>query len=204
MRTACGQQCCDKYFGQGNKVTGRGKNRITCWSVNLAYSYLFRAQYCGTPVIAPNFEGFTETVPQHAGVLCDRLEHFAALAQIRRVTGLPRLCADHWAKTLDTLASYADSHEFNLTECTAWTRDRLNEDGISVGRKAIGCIVNGALHGGMRLNDESSLSADNIREALIKNTIDLAGAANLVLTVEDEEELRDWLSGNHASEKIAG
>ena len=35
------------------------------------------SQYCGTPVIASNFGGFTETVPQHAGVLCDTVEQFA-------------------------------------------------------------------------------------------------------------------------------
>ena len=34
------------------------------------------AQYCGTPVIASNFGCFTETVPPHAGVLCDTLQHF--------------------------------------------------------------------------------------------------------------------------------
>ena len=35
------------------------------------------SQCCGTPVIASNFGGFTETVPQHAGVRCDTINQFA-------------------------------------------------------------------------------------------------------------------------------
>ena len=118
-----------------------------------------------------------------------------SIAQICRITDLPRLEADSWRWTFEALALYAANHDFNLTECTAWTRDQLSNEGFRVGRAAVGYIVRGAMYGGTRLDARPPPHADDIREALIRNTLDRAQASSLNLTDDDENQLRDWLSG---------
>ena len=45
------------------------------------------------------------------------------------------------------------------------------------------------------LNSEPAPGADEIREALIRNTVARAQVSSLNLTTEDENELRTWMGG---------
>lgn len=135
--------------------------------------------------------------PQHMA-LPSRIE------QICQITDLPRLSADSWRWTFELLAQYAENHTFNLTECTAMTRDRLAEEGHQVGRGAIGFITRGAMLGGTRLDSQEAPGADEIREALIRTTVARAQVSSLNLTAEDENELRRWLSGTNRAPESDG
>ena len=127
----------------------------------------------------------------------------AIVAQICQITDLPRLTTDRWAETLKMLARYARSqshgHEFKMSECTLWVRDQLKEKEIPVARKAINHIVHWAHHGGASLDADPPPTADKIREALIQNAVIRAGEANLNLTLEKQEKLRNWLQGGNGN-----
>lgn len=120
----------------------------------------------------------------------------AFIAQCCRMTDLPRLDRHAWTATFAALAQYAAAYHFNLTHCTAWTRDHLKEQGVIVGRQAVGFVVRGALYGGVRLAATPPPSADQIRMALLTNTLDRAQAQGAEITERDRAELRDWLGGN--------
>lgn len=136
------------------------------------------------------------SAPRVAAALPPRIE------QICQITDLPRLGADSWRWTFELLAQYAENHAFNLTECTAMTRDRLAQEGHQVGRSAIGFITRGAMLGGTRLDSQQAPGADEIREAVIRTTVARAQVSSLNLTTEDENELRDWLSGTEPESEI--
>lgn len=120
----------------------------------------------------------------------------AFIAHCCRITDLPRLNRQSWKATFAALARYAAAFDFNLTHCTAWTRDQLKGEGVHVGRQAIGFVVRGVLFGGVRLAAKPPPDADQIREALLSNTLDRAQAQGAEVTERDRSELRDWLGAN--------
>lgn len=120
----------------------------------------------------------------------------AFIAHCCRITDLPRLNRQSWKATFAALARYAAAFDFNLTHCTAWTRDQLKGEGVHVGRQAIGFVVRGVLFGGVRLAAKPPPAADQIREALLSNTLDRAQAQGVEVTERDRSELRDWLGAN--------
>ena len=124
----------------------------------------------------------------------------AFVARCCRVTDLPRLNPQAWQATFATLARYAAAYDFNLTHCTAWTRDDLKQEGIHVGRQAVGFVVRGALYGGARLDARPAPSADQIREALLSITLDRVQAQGADVTEQDRTELSDWFSGSGGQE----
>ena len=143
-----------------------------------------------------------EPEDEEANPLPDSLPE--SVAQICRITDLPRLSTADWKATFEGIARYANTHEFNLTECTAWTRDHLAEMGIRVGRSAVGFIVRGAKFGDVRLDSRPAPSADDIRDALLQSIIARAQALTLNLTDDDESDLRDWLRGEGTAGEVAG
>lgn len=118
------------------------------------------------------------------------------IAQYCRITDLPRLNPPTWTATFAALARYAGAHDFNLTHCTAWTRDFLKERGVQVGRQAIGFVVRGTLYGGINLAKKPAPSADQIREALLSSTLDRAQAQGAYISEMNRTELMEWLGGN--------
>lgn len=115
--------------------------------------------------------------------------------RVCRIAGQPRLSSQKWSDVLRTLAEYISLHEFNLTQCTGWTRDRLASQGVQVGRSAIGYVVLGAIAGGLEPKARPLAREADIRRALIRNMIVRAQAASLSLTESDEDDLRKWLGG---------
>lgn len=117
------------------------------------------------------------------------------IAQICRITDLPLLNSSKWKATIEMLVCYGNTHDFNLTQATAWTRDQLKKNGIQVGRQAIGVILRASFFGGAALNANPPPNADDIREALIKSTANRANAAGLELSEEEIAELKTFLQG---------
>ena len=118
-----------------------------------------------------------------------------SLMRIFRVAEQPQLSSENWNETLEALAQYVSTNDFNLTECTAWIRDHLAGGGTRVGRKAIGLVVFGATYGGVDLNSTPPPSVVEIRDAVLKNILGRAQGSMLRLTIDDEDNLRSWLSG---------
>lgn len=115
---------------------------------------------------------------------------------VRRVTTvlkLPRLPSESWRSIYDSLATFIAAYEFDLTEATRWSRDRLAERGIPVNRQAVGVVARGAAYGGCPLYRQPPPRAEDIGAAFVRNVLERASAADLDLSDDEAEQVRNWL-----------
>jgi hypothetical protein len=120
------------------------------------------------------------TVPEPIDRLAERLN-------------LPRLPQEWWPPIYRTLSDYADSHRFNLTECTSWARDRLHEQGFTVSRGVAVFVVRGTSFGGCPLYRQPPPTAEEIAAAFVNNLLHLADGDEIALTDEETAQVRAWL-----------
>ncbi|WP_262402226.1 NYN domain-containing protein [Actinomadura sp. CNU-125] len=106
---------------------------------------------------------------------------------------LPRLPQDWWPAVYGALSDYASEHTFNMTECTAWSRDRLSEYGLRVSRQHIGFVMNGAARGGSPLHQNPPPTAEEIGEAFVRNVLERIDSSETVFSEEDLAVVRVWL-----------
>ena len=120
------------------------------------------------------------------------------IEQFCQLANLPRLNSEEWKATIVKLAIYAAETEFNRTESSKWTRDRLTEDGFNVSRNAVIYLVRRALRGGCRpLRSNPPPTAEEIREGFIQNIIQHHRILPLNLSDDDDTQTRlnAWLDG---------
>lgn len=139
---------------------------------------------------------------RHAAVAPDEeLQQWQTLPEaVHRVTQalkLPSLPEQSWHHVHDSLAAFVASYEFNLTEATRWSRDRLAEEGVRVSRQAVGVVVRGAAYGGCPLYRQPPPQAEEIAEAFVDNVLSRAEAADVDLSSEDIEMVRLVRVGPH-------
>ena len=115
------------------------------------------------------------------------------IAQVAAVTDLPGLDHGLWPRVYAALAEYASTHDFNLTESTKWTRDRLAAQGYSVGRATVNFVMQGATLGGASLGKEPPPTAEQIADGFYGAVRHRAKSVGLVLDPDQAEELRRWL-----------
>lgn len=106
---------------------------------------------------------------------------------------LPRLPQDWWPAVYGALSDYASEHTFNMTECTAWSRDRLSDNGLRVSRRYIGFVMNGAARGGSPLHRNPPPTAEEIGEAFVRNVLERIDSSETVFSEEDLNVVRGWL-----------
>ncbi|NDU74598.1 NYN domain-containing protein [Actinomadura sp. DSM 109109] len=106
---------------------------------------------------------------------------------------LPRLPQDWWPAVYGALSDYASEHTFNMTECTAWSRDRLADYGLRVSRQHIGFVMNGAARGGSPLYRDPPPTAEEIGEAFVRSVLNRIDSSEMVFTEEDIAVVREWL-----------
>lgn len=119
----------------------------------------------------------------------------ASVARVSGPLGVPRLPSASWPAIAEVLAKYATTHHFSMTEATAWSRDRLEEDGVNVRRAAVGFALRATAYGGRPLYDDPAPTGPEILEAVISNVLSRAAAADLDLSADEAEELRAWFRG---------
>lgn len=108
---------------------------------------------------------------------------------------LPRIPQSWWPAIYQTLADYAQSQRFNLTQCTSWARDQLREQGLPVSRNAVGFVVRGTSFGGCPLHRQPPPTADEIAAAFAGNVLSRADAAEITFSDEEIATVRAWLGG---------
>ncbi|MDQ7992520.1 MAG: NYN domain-containing protein [Propionicimonas sp.] len=131
--------------------------------------------------------GSGPSVPQQAPGLP------AAVARLTTLLKLPRLPRDAWPAIYHTLAEYARTHEFGLTEATRWSRDALSERGTPVSRTAVGFVIRAAMFGGCPLTSDPAPDADALARATVGNVLSRAATAAYELTDTEVVEVRSWL-----------
>lgn len=106
---------------------------------------------------------------------------------------LPQLPQDWWPAVYGALSDYASEHTFNMTKCTAWSRDRLADYGLRVSRQHIGYVVNGAARGGSPLYRDPPPTAEEIGEAFVRNVLKRTESSETVFSEEELAVVRGWL-----------
>jgi uncharacterized LabA/DUF88 family protein len=118
-----------------------------------------------------------------------------AVARVSTALRVPRLPSTAWPAIAGVLADYARTHHFNMTEATAWSRDRLAENSTNVGREAVGFAVRATAYGGQPLYQDPAPGQGEIIEAVISNILSRAAAAELDLEDDEAETIRSWFRG---------
>ncbi|MEH1017693.1 NYN domain-containing protein [Micromonospora sp. CPCC 206060] len=106
---------------------------------------------------------------------------------------LPRLPASGWPAIYQTLADYARSHRFNLTECTGWSRDQLRDQGLPVSRNAVAFVVRGTSFGGCPLHRQPPPAAAEICAAFVSNVLGRTEATEITFSEDEITTVRAWL-----------
>ncbi|AGZ43999.1 NYN domain-containing protein [Actinoplanes friuliensis] len=106
---------------------------------------------------------------------------------------LPRLPQSWWPAIYQTLSDYAGSHQFNLTQCTGWSRDRLRDQGLPVSRGAVAFVVRGTSFGGFPLHRQPPPTPAEIGDAFAGNVLSRAESAEVSFTDDDVAAVRSWL-----------
>lgn len=119
----------------------------------------------------------------------------APVLDVCRATDLPRLDAGTWPAVFEVLEEYLALHVFNLTEITAWSRDRLAERSLPVGRTALGFVVRAVTWSGVSMRSTPPPTAVVMRDAVVAVTLDRAQAAGLSLAESDVGVFTRWLAG---------
>jgi len=115
------------------------------------------------------------------------------IARISTLADLPRLEAAEWPRVFESLADYAAHYDFDMSDCTRWTRDDLAVRGFEVGRQAVSFIVWGARYGGCPVEREPAPTAVELATAFVGNTVKRAATAGLHLSEGEVRTLRDWI-----------
>lgn len=113
--------------------------------------------------------------------------------RLAELLDLPRLPKSWWTPIYQTLADYAHSYRFNLTQCTGWSRDQLRDQGVPVSRGAVAFVVRGTAFGGCPLYQQPPPAAAEIGTAFVENVLSRADTAELAFTDEDVAMVRAWL-----------
>lgn len=136
------------------------------------------------------------TAPTSAGADDVGLRLPDPVGRVTTVLKLPTLPSESWRNIYDALAGFVAAYEFNLTEATRWSRDRMVERGIRVNRQAVGVVAHGAAYGGCPLYRQPPPEAQDIGAAFVANVLNRAAAADIDLSSEDIEEVCDWFGAS--------
>ena len=120
------------------------------------------------------------------------LELPSAVGHLSDGLKIPRLPASAWPKIYDVLAEYLVDHEFSLSGITKWARDELANRGMPVSRSSLGFVVRASAYGGAPLYDTPPPDAASIGCAVVRNFVDRAAAAEIVLNPDEASAVEEW------------
>ena len=134
--------------------------------------------------------------PETVGIPAKTRDIPAFIQQFCQLVDFPRLTSKEWEVAIKKFVEYTDKHdEFNFSESAKWIRTSLAEDGFQVGQNALNYMIRATMYNGKLSNPDHQLSADDIRESLIKKVTDHHQIAFLDLSDDNIASLDAWLSG---------
>lgn len=115
------------------------------------------------------------------------------IVMLTRALELPRVASGDWPKVFQALATYAATHEFNLTEAGLWARDSLAQEGVQISRHALNYVIRGTHFGGVHLDVSTAPSPEDIGQAFFSALLERAGSVGVPLDPAMEQTLCRWL-----------
>jgi len=132
----------------------------------------------------------------------ERADQFAAsypaladLAQkVHRLTDTPYLLPEHYALLLRELAREINEHGYQMTRTSKTVRDRCVERGAPIARSHINFVLIGLSYAGHRF-DKPEQRPEQMGEILLANTLNLCHAAQMNLSDDETQQIRQWITG---------
>ena len=125
-----------------------------------------------------------------------RYPELALLARkVHQFTETPYLMPEHYALMFNEIAGEINENQYHLTRTSKTVRDRCVEHGAPVGRAHVNFILIGIGYGGHRLGEELPEDPHALAQALIQNTLNLCGTAQLNLSENEIAQIRQWIAG---------
>jgi hypothetical protein len=133
----------------------------------------------------------------------ERADQFAAnypaladLAQkVHRLTDTPYLLPEHYALLLRELAREINENGYQMTRTSKTVRDRCVERGAPIARSHINFVLIGLSYAGHRFDSKQEQRPEQMGEILLANTLNLCHAAQMNLTDDEAQQLRQWITG---------
>lgn len=136
---------------------------------------------------APNVD-----VDRPRDALADLPDDFEAFVQrISRVAQVPPLHPDTYALVFELVSEFAEEHPYHLTAASRYVRDRLVEEGESVGRAIVSFVLKGIYYGGHEFGEDDR--PELLAEAYLQNVRTVLEGAQVDLNEDEEALLEAWL-----------
>ena len=125
-----------------------------------------------------------------------RYPDLAPLARkVHQFTETPYLMPEQYALLLQETAREINENNYHLTRTSKTVRDRCVERGAPVGRAQVNFVLIGIGYGGHRLGEEEHEDPHTLAQALIQNTLNLCGTAQLNLSESEIAQIQQWIAG---------
>jgi len=125
----------------------------------------------------------------------ERPELARLAASVHELTDTPYLPPGHFATVLTETAREVEENGFHMTRTSKAVRDRCYGKGIMVPRSAISFLLKGLSYSGYPLRDAGPHTPRRLGEAVAENTVTLCRRAQMEMSPEQEEQIREWIVG---------
>ncbi len=141
-----------------------------------------------------NRQEHTAPQPVHVSTQYEICDAPSIVETAVKIAYFPKVKREHWDIVIDSFAQYGldfPSDSLQLTHCTKWVRDRLEERNISIARGKLNSVASAISRGGVHINGQAN--KNEIRVAILKNTLDTFQNLGHTLSENDETMLRQWI-----------
>ncbi|MDA8020134.1 MAG: NYN domain-containing protein [Thermoanaerobaculia bacterium] len=132
--------------------------------------------------------------PEDSGGPHSRIEDLPEIGRkVCHLIDLPPLATTDYGILLRELEREVNENGYHISQTSKAVRDRLNGKGVRIARSQVSFILKGLAYSGFRFI-QGEVSAENVGEQLVANTLHLLGRIEVQLEPEEEDELNHWLT----------
>lgn len=132
--------------------------------------------------------------PKDSGGPQSRVEDLPEIGRkICNLIELPPLNTSDYGILLRELEREVNENGYHISQTSKAVRDRLNGKGVRIARSQVSFILKGLAYSGFRFV-QGEVSAQEVGEQLVSNTLHLLGRIQVVLEPGEQEDLNDWLT----------
>jgi hypothetical protein len=119
--------------------------------------------------------------------------------KINYVTDMPYLSTRVYHEVLRQIVNDVNLYGYHLTLTSRRVRDRCIEQGLPVARSHVNFILRGLSKGGHRFSADREERVETLANALLENTFNLCEWAELKLSDEERQLVREWVCADFIS-----
>lgn len=140
------------------------------------------------------FDPERHDAPKDSGGPQSRIEDLPEIGRkVCNLIDLPPLSSADYGVLLRELEREVNDNGYHISQTSKAVRDRLNGKGVRIARSQVSFILKGLAYSGFRFV-QGEVSAKEVGEQLVANTLHLLGRIQVVLEPDEKDELTDWLA----------